>query len=176
MSYQLHQSAGSNSNGFDIAILILQRPAKPEAIPVKLHAGAPVNTLNLPAMHVPLGSALLMLGYGPLVSHRIVLQSHDCITLSWPRQNLWKQGLFTTMWKGHTLLKLEGSDALVYLQADPGGDSTLDAANVSLTSRGQCSSTYASSYVSQLCSIGVYGVILCDYCSDIFLRVLKEVH
>lgn len=68
-------NAGDGSGGFDIAILILQRPAQPEITPVKLDTGAPVNTLNLPAINVSEGSGLLLLGYGLPVSHNLLYKA-----------------------------------------------------------------------------------------------------
>ena len=73
------------------------------------------------------------------------------------------------------MLRITICDAHVYMQLESSGDSTLDAANVSLITRGQCGAASNVSYISQLCTSGVLLINLCGY-FEILQRVLKQVH
>ena len=73
------------------------------------------------------------------------------------------------------MLRIAVGDAHVYMQLKTSGDSTLDAANVSLITRGQCSAASNLSYISQLCTSGVPSINLCGY-FEILQRVREQVH
>ena len=87
---------------------------------------------------------------------------YKALSLWLPFLYLSRQALWTKA-RWYLLLRIDVSDAVVYMQLETSGDSTLDAANVSLVTRGQCSAASKYSYISELCTSGVHLINLCGW-------------